>query len=625
MISKLAPCVYLAAMASPLVSFDGDCMGMAWHGRCSNKAKAGPFCGTHDKGLPYGLYDPQQGLRAKAGAPAAPKSIAAPPAPRAVAAPPAPKAVAAPPAPVKEELQDERGAVQEELKEEVAVKEEQEEEMAEEEKQEEATIKEEQAAPEPHKKKPRKADSRMSPATLAEVEAQLSELNDPSSKHVGMFRQYSEFCIANKAELGRIRNMGPMVHSKFGKVFVKEHAFEAFLVSLQKESPVLAKTLANKFGLLKKGLLQTDLPAGVMPAWAQAGASPPPAVATYLKKLAANQATNRGAVKEKGVITPQDVELHCIDLAIQVKEARALIEQVMGALWARVSSGRQIREINTDSVMMSDVGWHPAGADGHSYPYLEVAITKPLAKMSVSGAVNAQPKSTITLSDDISICLFEAWMDWVPPHIQGSSNNFFFPGVGEVDFIYDQPMGNATGNRIVQHIASKLELVKPGMSLDDFTTISLRKGTAVQSTHVVQEDLAAINKLHGRAPGSNLDLTVYAPANVLLCPGQLVDKEASNAAFAIALENHFGQLKGELLCKVCGYPACPCTKCRKVSAGTRSNILHECWKKDRPCTVGKRSKKWDEESDEQWDARLAAWSSYGIKDMSIFDKGEYSF
>ena len=89
---------------------------------------------------------------------------------------------------------------------------------------------------------------------------------------------------------------------------------------------------------------------------------------------------------------------------------------------------------------MDNVGFKSSGSGGSTTPYIDATITKPLAKMSVSKAVNTNPKSTILLTDKLTQALFDIWWDYIPVEVKGNPACFFFPAKGLDGFLWDQAL-----------------------------------------------------------------------------------------------------------------------------------------------------------------------------------------
>ena len=84
-----------------------------------------------------------------------------------------------------------------------------------------------------------------------------------------------------------------------------------------------------------------------------------------------------------------------------------------------------------------------------------------------------------------------------------------------------------------------------------------------------------------------------------------------------ALARHFGDKRDELLCTMCGYPSCSCSRCKG-----KAHLKHRCWLQSRG--TGKKSKRWISESDAQLRERTDAWLTLGIT-APVFRGGAFVF
>ena len=140
----------------------------------------------------------------------------------------------------------------------------------------------------------------------------------------------------------------------------------------------------------------------------------------------------------------------------------------------------------------------------------------------------------------------------------------------------------------------------------------------------VEEVLGKLNSHHGRARGSVMDPAVYCPKSVLVEPGALhTDVVTINSAYMASMKHQMVKK----VCKVCGFPACPCTKCICIALrdgkGPDSSTRHSCWLSSR--TVGRKSKNHMAETEDQYQQRLAAWKAYGVDSCPVFKSGGFAF
>ena len=506
--------------------------------------------------------------------------------------------------------------------------------------------------------------------TLSSIKAACELHLDHNSKEVLLAKKFSQFCTTNKQQLLKLGGFGKLVGTKYGQMFLTDKAATAFLMAMQHQAPVQANTLHTKFSTLKKGIRSTDLPAAHMPAWASDGAAPPPVLARYLKHLAKAQASSKPAAAEQGFLTSDHIRQYATNLIIEYKVAKEVqIEPYVDALFMRVQSGRSIRAVDLFAIRMSDVGFQSASHTGGTVPCLEVTIKKPLAKMSVSSAVAANPKSTILLSDILTQKLFDIWWEYTPQEHHGSPDHFFFPAKGPDGFLWDTALTYKDCSPFIQHAALSLGLVSTDDHLATFQLKSIRQGAAAESVAIIKDALAGSNRKRGRAPTSKMDVEVYAPSNALLAPGPLFAPELEDQLYKSTLEEHFSHCKGELLCTVCGYPQCGCDKCHHKAKNAKKmpkGILHSCWmgEHDRG-QVGRRSSKVCAETEEEFalrlvdpalqgpsscacvcwkeqqstvfslvllprfarffPVRLAAWEEFCISDVPVFAAGKFQF
>ena len=464
-----------------------------------------------------------------------------------------------------------------------------------------------------------------------------TELEQGGGKEILAVQEFSCFCIDNPG-LAKVKGVGKLINTKLGKMYLSEQGALAFLKVMQEENKLSAKTMLARFGLIKKGIRAADLLADTQPAWAASGTRAPPAIEKWIKDLASTQAKTKPPAVEQSFLDFEQVDQHCIQQVIAIKAAPQFdICKVAGALLLRLISARSIRHINVADIKWADVGFGGSSSDGSegAEPYLVVSVTKNQARMSTSKAVAAQPVSTLVLTDAASIELFTTWWEHAPAEIRTSPDHYFFPEFGPHDFIWEKKMSNECANNIVKDCALSLGLVRSDEHLLSFTTKCVRQGTAADTLQGVQEYIADRNKTLGRAASSKMELKTYVPPEVVMKPGALLPCNAAaccDQALQAALQAHAEEHKWQLLCKVCGYPHCQCPKCQILSEAVAASVAktkqthHTCWLEIFNNKTGRRSKKFMNETEDQFTSRLAAWQAVGLDtDIPVFMEGGYQF
>lgn len=441
--------------------------------------------------------------------------------------------------------------------------------------------------------------------------------------------QFSTFCIQKQPELQKLPGIGRLATTPIGQMFLTESAVQAFLEYLQAAKPVLSRTLMGKFTQLKKELRGLNLSVAVLPAWVEARHFPP-LLHTYFNQLADKQASSRPPAKEKGYLTPEMIQAHCINLIVHWKlhpnEPIHIID-CYGALVCRLISGRSLRAINVFSLTFADVGWEGSSSDcDEGTPYIDCTVTKPLASMSPSKAVEAMPRSRILLVDNISKILFNTWMDYVPQEVK-NGDHYFIPAKGSEGFLFDTKSDYDSLNGEVQIIAEALGIARDATHKASFTSKSIRQGVAADTDQLVKDCLSGRNKHLGRSPTSKQETSTYCPLRVLLAPGPLFDPDGPNAELESALHACTHEARARLLCMTCGYPSCPCIRCKEIGNGKTKKRSHEhsCWLEVYQGQPGKRSKNWTRETQEQLECRIAAWRALGLEDIPTFKDGHYQW
>ena len=94
--------------------------------------------------------------------------------------------------------------------------------------------------------------------------------------------------------------------------------------------------------------------------------------------------------------------------------------------------------------------------------------------------------------------------------------------------------------------------------------------------------MARFNRIHGRAEGSDMDLSVYCPPDVLHMGGPLFgDTEGIKAILDEFLGVKVSNDKFKVpKCRICGYPECECSVCLRIlnanSNKTKATLPHTC-------------------------------------------------
>jgi hypothetical protein len=206
---------------------------------------------------------------------------------------------------------------------------------------------------------------------------------------------------------------------------------------------------------------------------------------------------------------------------------------------------------------------------------------------------------------------------------------YLFPAQLSDGFDFSTPISYAEHAKAVQRCASQLGLATCDQHLASFTSQSIRSGVAAGVVRLLKDTLAGANKFHGRAKRSKIDTEVYCPDHVFLEPGPLfANAEEINSTMAQFLANRFHPLKENLLCSICGFPACKCLSCawrsNNAQLKTSCKIGHSCWllllsKGGRKCKSG------PSETDQQADIRSAAWSAFGILEVPGYQDGKFKW
>jgi len=454
-------------------------------------------------------------------------------------------------------------------------------------------------------------------------EAGASELK-PGSSNLRTLREYSRFSVeaaATQSDGGG--RAGPrLTATPGGDISPEEAVARAFLARLRfgggpTEGPYVlkAKTLENRFTLLKAALRQCLATTGELPSWAVSGCKTSHHVDKMFQQWRRKEQGNEAASVRRGFITDEHVEAYCLRLMAQdAVEARLAPRAVCAALLLRVQSARSIRHGNLATMRWADVGWEAAAAEGvPDVGSLSVVVTKNLGSMSARRAVVSRLKSKLLAADEISGWFFRRWWeDSGAAAGERGPDDYFFPSnssTGGVDF--SKPMTNEQHNQLCRSAAEALRLATTKEELSTFTSTCVRRGCAAALVGELQAVMRASNHRLGRAATSSIDLSTYAPEEVVLQPGPLfddVDGIASRVQEYFAL--HAGPRVAALTCPVCGYPRCSCVRCDHLRKGIRTSTRsHVCWMAGQ---LGRISRAGPRETEAQRAARTAAWLALGF-------------
>jgi hypothetical protein len=309
---------------------------------------------------------------------------------------------------------------------------------------------------------------------------------------------------------------------------------------------------------------------------------------------------------------------------IDDKMGKASLRDILCALQLWIGSGRSHRFVNVSDVRWGDVGYDRSsrGSDESEVPFVVIETTKPVFALTAQQAIDAKVRVVFSLGDAISKYFFGAWWDATPDDIKTDPTAFFFPAAGADGFEWHTQQPRSEMDDMVRDCGYALGLVHNDEHARTFTSKSLRTGIAAEVARDFRVTVTAVNKLHGRSEASRQDCTTYCPPEVLTEPGLLYsDVAAIQAQFDTALSAAFVPIRYDILCTACGYPYCACHKCYKPKTG-RGNV-HTCWLGVRG--VGRKSKNWIAEDEEQFEDRWKAWADLGVDDPPLFVGGCFQF
>lgn len=259
---------------------------------------------------------------------------------------------------------------------------------------------------------------------------------------------------------------------------------------------------------------------------------------------------------------------------------------------------------------------------------MNITCTKTLGNLSGHKSAISKAKVQFEVVDCITAFLFEKWTcQWPEKH---GSDDFFFPFQGKDGFDFRKPLSHSQHDTAVQKCATQLHLPTSKAHLRSFTSQSVRVGVSSEVAKQLRESLVDQNKLHGRASSSLMDCSTYVPDSVLMAPGPLFgDALGIKQKFDTYIQSHFDNIKEELLCACCGYPACTCERCSfevgsesKSSASKRCSKKHTCWL---PKQRGRKANAGPPEDDKCSTERLSAWKAFGVESAPCWAGRGFSF
>lgn len=457
----------------------------------------------------------------------------------------------------------------------------------------------------------------------------LQSLASATSKQENAAIAYAEFCQTASAEVQDLLGIGSPTETKHGNMFLSEMGVMAWLKALSKNSPV--STVAGKFSALKSGIRALSLPAESIPHWMQHKQPAPPMIARFLCGTKKAEVPEEKPAVPQGYITREQVLGYILDLVAMDMSGEALGQATIAKLYMLwTEAGRSHRISSLQGIKWGMVGktGQAAGhreAAGEDQHFVCIPATKQLGNLPALEAAKAKCLIKFYLGDEVSKYLHNAWLAIAPQDVQDDGQKYFFPHHGPHGFDFTKPVSNQTFNNAILECAQHLGLVLNPEHAATFNANSLRRGIAVEVKHALEETLGKLNVQHGRGPASNVDQQVYCPRHVLVEPGLLhTDLVAVKATWDHKFAGQQAAKKDSLLCQICGYPNCKCTKCALLAAGTASSKTHDkCWLSTRG--PGKKSKKWIGEAPDQLQARVDAWLAHGIQDVPVFKEGKFTW
>jgi hypothetical protein len=469
-------------------------------------------------------------------------------------------------------------------------------------------------------------DSR-APEWVAGVHA----LIQASGQATDAIASFSVFCNTYSSELGCLPNVGMPIPSRAGELYVSDVAVTAYLHSLQ--AGLSMATVYNKFASLKAGFRNLNLHRGMLPRWSEPSASAPPLVQKFFREAKKAAAREEQVVVERGFITSEQVLAYALHIVVKDMASEACKAEIVDALMLWVMAGRSHRLTNLQKTKWCDVG-QVSMASGSSevapapdQPFMNLAATKLLGCMSAKQLAETHIVVKFYLGDPVSQYLYNAHLDSTPLDIKGDPDMHFFPHKGPSELDFSRPVSNQSVKSAVLACAYHLGLVHNDEHAETFDCNSIRRGVAADVTQLLKDALGKLNLKHGRREGSLTGILVYTPRSVVVQPGLLhTDVGSIQEAFDNKVSEHVQRMRATLLCTTCGYPACQCSKCACVARGGKgkgAGSKHCCWLGGR--RKGKHAKNSADETEQQFEARLQAWTTFGVDDAPVRRDGRFLF
>jgi hypothetical protein len=467
--------------------------------------------------------------------------------------------------------------------------------------------------------------------TTPEWATGVRALIQASGKATDAVASFSIFCKAYSSELGRLPNVGTPVPSPAGELHLTDVAVTAYLHSLQ--AGFSMRTVYNKFAALKAGFRSLNLQRGVLPSWAEPSASAPPLVQKFFREAKKATIREEPVVVERGFITSEQVLSYALHIVVKDMAGKACKAEIVDALMLWVMAGRSHRLTNLQNTMWGDVGQVAMAASSSDaapepdQPFMNLAATKLLGCMSAKQLAETHIVVKFYLGDPVSQYLYNAHCDSTSPEIKEAPDMHFFPHKAPADFDFGRPVSNRSMKSAVLACAHHLGLVHNAEHANTFDCNSIRRGVAADVAKLLKDALGNLNLKHGRREGSLTGILVYTPRSVVVQPGLLhTDLDSIQEAFSAKVSEHVESMQATLLCIVCGYPACQCNKCACVARGGKgkgAGSKHCCWLGGR--RKGKYARNDADETEQQLEARLQAWRTFGVSDVPVLADGRFVF
>ena len=407
-----------------------------------------------------------------------------------------------------------------------------------------------------------------------------------------------------------------------GQMFVSEQVLKAWLSHIRFGGGPVGEAVypsghTKQLAILLKGLKEELKSCGLswadLPEWVWQESS---SLAQLFRDWKKVDMTTEEPASRRLSISPATIESYCHKVAIAIMERKATAVEIEEALLLRLQSARSHRHVNMPGgIKVSDHGCdHRDGTEVH---WVTAICSKPLGSMKIEGIANAKGKVKFLITDELTLRLWKAWLEELPCDIDPATS-FLFPKQGKENFDWSVPLTRDQHDRAVQRMAKIMDLSLTPEEIGKLTSKSVRSGVSAEVARVVRDTLTELNRKHGRASSSSMDLSVYCPKEVLMEPGPLFgNTEQIAAKLQSSLAEHFAKKKTELLCRACGFPACPCHACRHPK-----RCPHVCWLAGK---CGPKPKHGFKETDEQLATRVAAWLRFGIDGLPEFENGVYTW